>query len=81
MSTLVTKKSRSKLIRTLQAGIPDQPDPLGPESAAFIAQRNDWAFTLDRGLLVCATLEPLRSGDDARRLVTDAAQAVGLLGH
>jgi hypothetical protein len=77
----VPKKSRSKFIRTMQVGLPDQPDPLGPELAAFIAQRDDWAFTLDGGLLVCATLEPLRSGDDARRLVADVERAVGLIGR
>jgi hypothetical protein len=81
ISTLVPKKSRSKFIRALQAGLPDQPDPLGPELAAFIAQRDDWAFTLDGGLLVCATLEPLRSGDDARRLVTETARAIERVGH
>jgi hypothetical protein len=80
LSSLVTTKSRSKLVRRLQFELPEQPDPLGPQLAVFIAQRDDWAFSLDRGLLVCSTFEPLRSGDEAQRLVTDTVRAVGLVG-
>jgi hypothetical protein len=75
------KRSRSKVLQRMQQLLPDEPDPLGPALAAFIAGRNDWAFTVDRGLLVCATLQPLQSGEDARLLVANAVRAARLIGE
>lgn len=73
--------SRSRAVRAARAALPQQDaDPIGPQFAAFIASRADWAFTLHSGLLVCAVLEPLRSGEQARQLVADTARAVALVG-
>lgn len=74
------KGSRSRLLKRIQHLLPDQPDWLGPSLAAFIAGRDGWAFTLDRGLLICATLEPLHSGEDALGLVADTMRAAHLVG-
>lgn len=73
--------ARSRIARAARARLPDQADPLGPRLAAFIASRGDWAFTIHSGLLVCATLERLRSGEQARQLVADTARAVALIGR
>jgi hypothetical protein len=70
----------TRLEKAMRARFPEAPDPLGPELAAFIARRGDWAFTLDGGVFVCVTLDPLRSGQEARRLVEDTAHAVSLIG-
>jgi hypothetical protein len=64
-----------------RAVLPDQANPLGPRLAAFIASRGDWAFTIHSGPLVCATLERLRSGEQARQLVADTARAVAPIGR
>ncbi|HXX90865.1 MAG TPA: hypothetical protein VEI83_11660 [Acidimicrobiales bacterium] len=74
------KRSRSKVLRGMQELVPDQSGPLGPALAAFIAGRDGWAFTVDGGLLMCATLQPLESGEDARRLVAAATRAAQLVG-
>jgi hypothetical protein len=57
-----------------------RPDFFGPRFAAFIVTRTDWAFGTHRGMLVCVTLEPLRTGEDARRLIDDTARAASMLG-
>ena len=56
------------------------PESFGPRFAAFIVTRTDWAFGTHRGMLVCVTLEPLRTGEDARRLIDDTARAASMLG-
>jgi hypothetical protein len=73
--------TRSRIARAARAMLPDQADPLGPQLATFIASRGDWAFTIHSGLLVCATLERLRSGEQARQLVADTARATALIGR
>ena len=74
--------SRSRAARAARALLPPaDADPIGPELAAFIASRGDWAFTMQQGMLICATLEPLRNGEQARQLVADTARAVQLIGR
>jgi hypothetical protein len=65
----------------LHAAFPVCADPVGPELAAFIASRGDWAFTLHSGMVACVTLQTLRDGDQARQLVADLARAVTLIGR
>jgi hypothetical protein len=71
--------SRAPLLAPLAQRPPDI--LLGPELAAYIATRADWGFSIDLGMLVCVTLEPLQTGEQARRLISDTARAVSLLGR
>jgi hypothetical protein len=73
--------TRSRIAQAARAMLPDQANPLGPQLAAFIASRSDWAFTIHSGLLVCATFERLSNGEQARQLVADTARAVRLIGR
>ena len=54
---------------------------ISDQLAAFVASRDGWAFTLYQNTLICVTLAPLGSGDDARQLTLATAQAAALLGR
>jgi hypothetical protein len=60
---------------------PDAMSLLGPEIVAFLTSREDWAFSLHENVLTSATLDPLRSGEDAEGLLQATLEAASLLGR
>jgi hypothetical protein len=57
------------------------PLPVSGQLADLIAGRKDRAFAADRYTFLCMTLNPIRSGAEARKLASSTARAADLLGH
>jgi hypothetical protein len=57
------------------------PLPVSGQLADLIADRKDWAFAAERYTFLCMTLNPIRSGAEARKIASSTARAADLLGH